>query len=152
MIKQQNQNYSLKNNKFIIMYLSILPLFQSLGLELLKRFNEGGPFFMSLILICLLLSLLFLILGFLSLKKDVAKSKKMMRLASDASILGLVIGFLGSIIGMISAFDAIESLGNVSQGMMAGGLKVAFLTTVFGCITFILPRIGIIVLKYLQKS
>ncbi len=131
--------------------MNTLPLFQSFFSEFAKRFNEGGPLFMSLILICLLLALFFLVLGFLNLKKDIPKSIKMTRLASDASILGLVIGFLGSIIGMISAFDAIESLGNVSQGMMAGGLKVAFLTTVFGCITFILPRIGIIVLKYLQK-
>jgi len=36
--------------------------------------------------------------------------------------------------------------------MMAAGLKIAFLTTVFGSITFILPRIGIIVLRVLQKA
>ncbi len=116
------------------------------------RFMEGGPVFMSLILICLLLALFFLVMGFINLKKDAAKSKKMTSLASDASILGLVFGFLGSIIGMITAFDAIEAIGDVSQGMMAGGLKVSFLTTVFGAVTFILPRIGIIILKALQKS
>ena len=116
------------------------------------RFNEGGPFFMSLILICLLLALFFIVMGFVNLKKNVLKSKKMTSLASDASVLGLVFGFLGSTIGMITAFDAIESIGEISQGMMAGGLKVAFLTTVFGCVTFILPRIGIIILKALQKS
>ena len=115
------------------------------------RFNEGGPFFMSLILICLLLALSFVVIGFLNLNKDVLKSKKMTSLASDVSILGLVFGFFGSTIGMIEAFDAIGSIGDISQGMMAGGLKVAFLTTVFGCITFILPRIGIIILKALQK-
>ncbi len=115
------------------------------------RFNEGGPFFMSLILICLLLAMFFIVMGFLNLKKDSVKSKKMTSLASDTSLLGLVIGFLGSTIGMITAFDAIESLGGVSQEMMAAGLKVAFLTTVFGALTFILPRIGIIVLKALQK-
>ena len=116
------------------------------------RFMEGGPVFMSLILICLLLALFFLVMGFINLKKDAAKSKKMTSLASDASILGLVFGFLGSIIGLITAFDAIEAIGDVSQGMMAGGLKVSFLTTVFGAVTFILPRIGIIILKALQKS
>ncbi len=116
------------------------------------RFNEGGPFFMSLILICLLLALSFVVIGFLNLNKDVLKSKKMTGLASDVSILGLVFGFLGSTIGMIAAFDALEAIGDISQGMMAAGLKVAFLTTVFGCITFILPRICIIILKALQKS
>ncbi len=116
------------------------------------RFMEGGPLFMSFILICLLLALIFLAIGFVNVNKDVAKSKKMIGLASDASVLGLVFGFLGSIIGMITAFDAIESMGDISTGMMAGGLKVSFLTTVFGAITFILPRIGILILKALQKS
>ena len=114
------------------------------------RFMEGGPLFMSLILICLLLALACIVLAFLNVKKDVVKSKKMTALASDISILGLVFGLLGSIIGMIMAFDAISALGDVSQSMMADGLKVAFLTTVFGCITFILPRIGIIILKALH--
>jgi len=36
--------------------------------------------------------------------------------------------------------------------MMASGFKVAFLTAVFGAITFILPRIGILVLHGLQKD
>ena len=116
------------------------------------RFMEGGPLFMSFILICLLLALYFVAMGFVNLKKDAVKSKKMTSLASDASVLGLVFGFLGSIIGMITAFDAIESMGEISDGMLAGGLKVSFLTTVFGAITFILPRIGIIILKALQKS
>ncbi|OEK08119.1 hypothetical protein A8C32_01270 [Flavivirga aquatica] len=120
--------------------------------ELSKRFNEGGLFFMSLILICFLLAFAFLILGFLYVKKNITKSKKMTSLASDISVLGLVIGFLGSTIGMIAAFDAIDAIGDISQGNMAAGLKIAFLTTVFGCITFILPRIGIIILRALQKS
>lgn len=115
------------------------------------RFIEGGPLFMSLILICLLLALAFVVMGFVNLKKDLRKSTKMTSLASDISILGLVFGFLGSIIGMITAFDAIESMGDISAGMLAAGLKVSFLTTVFGAITFILPRIGIIILKSLQK-
>lgn len=119
--------------------------------ELSKRFNEGGPFFMSLILICLILALVFLVLGFLSVKKDLNKSKKMTDLASDVSILGLVFGLLGSIIGMITAFDAIGAIGDVSTSVMAGGLKIALLTTLFGAITFILPRIGIIILKALQN-
>jgi len=116
------------------------------------RFNEGGPFFMSLILICLLLTVFFLIRAFMSLNKDVPLSKKMMRLLADAGLLGLVVGFLGSIIGMISAFDAIESIDNVSSNMIAGGLKVSFLTTVFGTFTFIVSRISLLILKGMHKK
>ncbi len=119
--------------------------------QLAKRFNEGGPFFMSLILICFISACVFLALGFYNVKRNVNVSVKMARLTSDVSILGLVIGLLGSTIGMIMAFDAIDALGNASQSMIAGGLKVSFLTTVFGSITFILPRIGIVILRLLQK-
>lgn len=132
----------------------MIPLFSKLLVlnPFVDRFIEGGPLFMSLILICLLLSLFFLVKGFLSLSKDLSVSRKMTRLASDASLLGLVLGFLGSIIGMITAFDAIESFDKISSAMIAGGLKVSFLTTVFGAITFIIPRIGILILRSMQKA
>ncbi|MFT5217059.1 MAG: Na+(H+)/acetate symporter ActP [Glaciecola sp.] len=116
------------------------------------RFNEGGPLFMSLILICLILAILFLVKAFMTLSKNVPQSKKMMRLVADAGLLGLVIGFLGSIIGMITAFDSIEAIDNVSSGMMAGGLKVSFLTTLFGTLTFIISRIGLLILKGMHKA
>jgi len=116
------------------------------------RFNEGGPLFMSLILISLVLAIFFLVKAFMTLSKNVPQSKKMMRLAADAGLLGLVIGFLGSIIGMITAFDSIEAIDNVSSGMMAGGLKVSFLTSVFGTLTFIISRIGLLILKGMHKA
>lgn len=128
---------------------STVVLFSNVFVE---RFKEGGSLFMSLILICLVLSLIFLTLGFIQLKKDNSKSIKMRILASETSILGLVIGFLGSLIGMITAFDAIGSMNDISASIMASGLKVSFLTTVFGSITFILPRIGILILRTLQKE
>jgi Na+(H+)/acetate symporter ActP len=116
------------------------------------RFNEGGPFFMSLILICLILTVFFLVKAFIEVSKNVPQSNKMMRLAADTGLLGLVIGFLGSIIGMITAFDAIDAIDNISSGMMAGGLKVSFLTTLFGTLTFIISRIGLLILKALHKA
>ena len=120
--------------------------------ELANRFNEGGPFFMTLILISLLLSLGFLVKGFLSLKGNPEASKKMLQLVGDASLLGLVLGFLGSMIGLIGAFDAIESFDNISSAMIAGGLKVSFLTTVFGSFVFIISRIGMLILRGMIKE
>lgn len=116
------------------------------------RFNEGGPFVMTLILICLILSVVFMIIGFRNLKEDPARSKKMTRLIADVSLLGLVLGFFGSILGMIEAFDAIEGFNDsVNSTVIAGGLKVSFLTILFGCFVFIISRIGILILKGLQK-
>ncbi len=125
---------------------------QNLTTQASNRFTEGGPFFMTLILICLIVAIVLQAIGFLNHKKNPDKVKKMITLSSDVSILGLVIGLLGSIIGMMEAFDAIESIENMSQNMIAGGLKVSFLTALFGSVTFIIARIGIIILKALQKA
>lgn len=116
-----------------------------------QRFEEGGPVMMSMILICFLLALFFVIRSFITLKKAPEISKKMRALATDASLLGLVIGFFGSILGMITAFDSIEAFDKVNSGLLAGGLKVSFLTAVFGTITFIIIRIGILILKGLES-
>lgn len=116
------------------------------------RFSEGGPFFMSSILICLLLSLFFIIKGFLRVKTDIKISKKMLQLAVDTSLLGLVIGFFASFLGLISAFDSIEAMGNADPAIFAGGLKVSLLTATFGLLTFIIARIGIVVLRTMQKE
>ncbi len=43
-------------------------------------------------------------------------------------------GFLGTVVGMVEAFDAIESAGDISPSLVAGGIKIALLTTVFGLI------------------
>lgn len=47
-------------------------------------------------------------------------------------------GFLGTVVGMVKAFDAIETAGDISPSLVAGGIKVALLTTVFGLITAII--------------
>lgn len=44
------------------------------------------------------------------------------------------LGFLGTVIGMIQAFDKIQQVGDISATVVAGGIKVALLTTVFGLI------------------
>ena len=48
-----------------------------------------------------------------------------------------MLGFLGTVIGMIEAFDAIEKAGDISAGLVAHGIKVALLTTLFGLIVAI---------------
>ncbi len=52
--------------------------------------------------------------------------------------LAPMFGFLGTVVGMVAAFDSIESAGDISPSLVAGGIKVALLTTVFGLITAII--------------
>ena len=108
---------------------------------------------MSLILICLLLTIFFLVKAFISSTKDNVQSKKMMRLTAKVGLLGLVIGFLASILGLIQAFDAVEGIGGeISPALLAGGIKVSFLTILFGTFTFIVSRIGLLILKWKHKA
>ena len=50
-------------------------------------------------------------------------------------------GFMGTVIGMIAAFDAIEVAGDISPSLVAGGIKVALITTVFGLIVAIILQV-----------
>lgn len=55
--------------------------------------------------------------------------------------LAPMLGFLGTVIGMIGAFDRIEAAGDISPTVVAGGIKVALLTTVGGLIVAIILQI-----------
>lgn len=56
--------------------------------------------------------------------------------------LGPLFGFTGTVVGMIIAFDAIEAAGDISPSLVAGGIKVALLTTVAGLLGAIILQIG----------
>ncbi len=55
--------------------------------------------------------------------------------------LAPMLGFMGTVIGMIGAFDAIAEQNNISPAIVAGGIKVALLTTVFGLVVAIILQI-----------
>ena len=171
--------------------------------ELKKRFIEGGPGFMGIVLVCLILGLaisieriIFLNLATTNTKKltegveealnsGVEEAKELCRntkgpvasifyqgldrvdegvesaekavvayggvqmglLEKNVSWISLFIalapmlGFMGTVIGMIQAFDKIEAAGDMQPSLVAGGIKVALLTTVFGLIVAIILQI-----------
>jgi len=55
--------------------------------------------------------------------------------------LAPMLGFMGTVIGMIGAFDAIQAAGDISPSLVAGGIKVALITTVFGLIVAIILQV-----------
>ena len=169
-----------------------------------EQFIEGGPMFMSIVLLCLIIGLglcieriIYLNLASTNTSKllnkvedalktggvDAAKevcrntrgpvasifyqgldrynegmevveksivsygSVQMGRLEANLTWISLFIaiapmlGFMGTVIGMISAFDAIAAAGDISPTIVADGIKVALLTTVFGLITAVILQI-----------
>jgi len=179
---------------------------ESLGFhqELKKRFIEGGPGFMGIVLLCLILGLAIAIERIIFLNLSTTNSKKLVQDVEDALSSGGVeaakevcrntkgpvasifyqgldrtdegldqaekavvayggvqmgqleknvswislfialapmLGFMGTVIGMITAFDKIEAAGDMQPSLVAGGIKVALLTTVFGLIVAIILQI-----------
>ena len=55
--------------------------------------------------------------------------------------LAPMLGFMGTVIGMIQAFDKIEAAGDMQPSLVAGGIKVALLTTVFGLVVAIILQV-----------
>ncbi len=117
--------------------------------QFFQKLNEGGPFFMYPILFVLILIIILTIKGIVNRKGN---NSKTISLISSFGLFIVAWGILGQTIGLITAFDAIESAGDISMSVMAGGLKVSLLTTLFGLVTFIISRIGIIILTWMQKE
>lgn len=51
------------------------------------------------------------------------------------------LGFMGTVVGMIGAFDSIQAMGDISPIAVAGGIKVALLTTLFGLIAAVILQV-----------
>ena len=51
------------------------------------------------------------------------------------------LGFLGTVVGMIMAFDTIERVGDISPTVVAGGMKVALITTVGGLVVALILQV-----------
>lgn len=51
------------------------------------------------------------------------------------------LGFLGTVIGMVMAFDTIEKAGDISPTVVAGGMKVALITTIFGIVVALILQL-----------
>ena len=72
---------------------------------------------------------------------------QMARLENNMTWIGLFIalapsfGFLGTVVGMVQAFDDIEVAGDISPTVVAGGMKVALITTIFGIIVALILQL-----------
>jgi len=89
---------------------------------MLNYFMMGGPFFMGILTIIFVAMIIAAVL-----KKEVMK---------ELGILALAVGFLGQLLGLFGAFEGIEAMGGVSQAMLAGGLKVSSITSVYGLLIY----------------
>jgi len=67
----------------------------------------------------------------------------------ELGMLALAIGFLGQLIGLFGAFEGIEQMGGVSQAMLAGGLKVSSITSIYGLLIYTVGMVIQVVKKFM---
>ncbi len=105
-----------------------------------ELFYMGGPLFMGIIsLIGVAMLAVAAYNGLQVLKSQTTDATyRKIRYVREIGLFALVVGMLGTLIGLYSAFVYIEQEGGVSSGMMAGGLKVAMITTLYGMVIFII--------------
>ena len=116
-------------------------------LSITSLLNEGGPLFMYTTLIILIAIIVLLVKAFVNTESN----EKAVGLVKHLSLFVLVWGFLGQMLGLMGAFDAIQIQGDVSPSVLAGGIKIAILSPLFGMIVFLIARLGIIVLAFIKK-
>ncbi len=124
----------------------------TLAIQFFNRLQEGGMFFMFPIVLMLLLILFLAIKNILIFRKEGFSSEKYIKLINSVGLLTLVWGVLGQLIGLVVAFDKIELLGEISTDMLAGGLKVSALPTIFGFVVFIVSRAVTIIFTWIQSE
>ncbi|MBN2663904.1 MAG: MotA/TolQ/ExbB proton channel family protein [Bacteroidales bacterium] len=110
--------------------------------------QTGGIFFMSVVLIILLIILFLFVKGII----EKGENPKTAKYISYLGTFAIVWGILGQTVGMIEAFGVIEQVEDISPSLLAGGLKVSAYAPAFGFITFLISRIGKIVLLILKKD
>lgn len=110
---------------------------------MLDLFYEGGPLFMGLLTIILIIMFVVSVMnGIPVLKGNITDHDTIRRkigTIKSVGLLALIMGILGQLIGLFSAFRAIELKAvEVSPSLIAGGFKVSMITTMYGLIIYIL--------------
>jgi hypothetical protein len=105
-------------------------------------FHQGGPLFMGILTILLLIILAITVLYAISIFSGKAQNSESfghrLTYLKSMGLFTMITGILGQLIGLLMAFGAIERAGDISPQMVYGGLKISFYTTVYGIVIYLL--------------
>jgi hypothetical protein len=120
-----------------------------------RYFIEGGPLFMGILSIVFLAILVIAVVNAVHLVGNKSMSNVRYLRTEYIKTLGLfalVLGMLGQFIGLFSALDIISSGMEISPAIMAQGVKVSMITSVYGMIIFLVAYLLWFVLKLLAAK
>lgn len=119
-------------------------------------FYMGGPLFMGILTIIFLIILAMAVYRGKGIVKGEIPYETTFRYRlahiKAVGVFALVVGILGQLVGLYDAFSYIEQAGNVSPALLAGGLKVSMITTLYGIFIFLVSYLIWLSLDYLAKS
>ena len=122
-----------------------------------ELFFKGGPIFMGILTIILLIILIILVVFFITVSfRKINNSEQTLRKINTVKSLGifaLIIGILGQLIGLFSAFRAIRFCEvEASPEIFAEGFKISMIPIVYGILIFTFSIILWFLLKRVLKS
>ena len=107
-----------------------------------ELFYMGGTLFMGVLTLLLLIIFCIAVVSAVGMSRgkpqNYGHTAHQLRYIKDVGLLALVFGLLGQSIGLYSAFQHIEAVGNVSTSMLAAGLRVSSISTLYGFSIFLI--------------
>jgi len=120
-----------------------------------KLFYMGGPLFMGILtgilFIILVIAVFNLIITLRKDYKDLGELRKKLSYIKSLGLFSLVTGILGQMIGLYSAFTAIEKAQDISPAIMMGGLKVSMIVPMYGMVIFLVSYLLWVVVDYIAS-
>jgi biopolymer transport protein ExbB/TolQ len=120
-------------------------------------FISGGSLFMSILTILLVIvvavSVYFVVTITSGKAKEKANFRHQLKYVKSIGLFTMITGILGQLIGLMDAFSAIEQAGDISQSIIAGGLKISMITTLTGIVIYLISiAIWFLLDLWYQKS
>jgi hypothetical protein len=115
---------------------------------LIDKLNDGGPFFTYPMVAMLIIIIVLFIRGLL----QKGLNQKTVSLLISFGWFTVAWAFLGHTLGLITAFDSIGAHGELAPEYVAAGLKIALLNLLMGAVLFLMARLSVIILIWIQKK
>lgn len=109
-------------------------------------------YFIYTIIICLIIAIVCLISAFIKAKRNKISSKKMLGIATELSLFGLVVGCLGGIVVLLDLLMYSEAIGEPDPYIFATKLKTSMWSIIVGIASFGIVRIGVIFYKWMGEA